>query len=134
MGHTFFLTVPCQQAKQNPNEVKPVLVCVGFDNIGAALTKYICPFCETHYSSRRACEKHMGIGVMFSNVADIGCKVLRILGGEREKYVRDNFIGVKDAIEKRYITFRSKTDDSARKNRKVSSVNRKYSNKRAKRK
>ena len=148
MASTFFLTIPCQLAKYNPNEVRPVYVWIGDDETGAALTKYICPFCQDEYTSRRACEKHMGIGVMFSNVGDIGCTVLRILGGEKEKYVRENFKTIRQKIEKRFSLAaarlrngvqrgtrnRTAKGNSAGKNRKLSRVHRKRTSKRPRRK
>jgi hypothetical protein len=97
---SFFLTIPCQPGK--PDKIYPILVFTGKDNTGAATVEYRCPFCEDRFSNRKSCARHMGIGAMFSNIKDVGCRILRELGSEREGYVYGHFKKVKNEIQKRY--------------------------------
>ena len=99
--HVFYLTVPCTPSKPwTENDVRPVYVFTGNDSTGAATAIWVCPFCELGITNRRTCEKHMGIGVMFSNVRDIACTVLREINSEREAFVRKNYGRIAETLQR----------------------------------
>ena len=101
--HVFYLplTIPCEVSKPwTDKDVRPIYLFTGRDSTGADMAIWVCPFCELGIRSRRTCEKHMGIRVMFSNIKKIGCTVLRELNSKRENFVRGNFGNVMREIQR----------------------------------
>jgi hypothetical protein len=93
--------VPCEISKPwTDRDVRPIYLFTGNDKTGAATAIWVCPFCELGINNRRTCEKHMGIGVMFSNIRDIACTVLSQVNSEKESFVRKNFGDVMQRIQK----------------------------------
>jgi hypothetical protein len=99
------LTIPCTPGKRwTDKDVRPVLVFLGLEPLGAVRTQYRCPFCESPYTNRHSCGMHMGIDVMLNDIKKTGCRVLRVVSSERERYVRANFGLVMQQIQKKYGT------------------------------